>query len=52
MRISGNVFDGFGEYFNTLGEYIFMRKYFQGTYFWNLGLENYKFHGRGHKSEI
>ena len=46
MRISGNVFDGFGEYFNTLGEYIFMRKYFQGTYFCNLGLENYKFQGR------
>ena len=23
-----------------------MRKYFQGTYFGNFGLENYKFHGR------
>ena len=57
MQISGNIFDVFehtspchllncGEYFNTLGEYIFVRKYFQGTYFYDLGLENYKFHGR------
>ena len=56
-RISGNIFDVFehmspchllnwGEYFNTLGECIFVRKYFQGTYFYDLGPENYKFHGR------
>ena len=31
---------------NTLVEYIFVRKYFQGTYFCELFLENCKFHGR------
>ena len=30
---------------NTLGEYIFVRKYFQGTYFCKLGLENCKLDG-------
>ena len=31
---------------NTLGEYIFVRKYFQGTYFWELCLQNCKFYRR------
>ena len=31
---------------NTLGEYIFVRKYFQGTYFFELRLKNVKFHKR------
>ena len=31
---------------NTSGKYIFMRKYFQGTYFWKFGLEDCKFHRR------
>ena len=30
---------------NTSGEYIFVRKYFQGTYFCELGLQNYKCYG-------
>ena len=30
---------------NTLEEYIFVKKYFQGTYFCEMGLENCKFHG-------
>ena len=40
---------------NTLEEYIFVREYFQVTYFYELGLENYKFHGSNfgnQKSEI
>ena len=30
---------------NTSGKYIFVRKYFQGTCFCELGLQNYKCHG-------
>ena len=43
----GEYFLKYSPLFNKwLGEYIFMRKCFQGTYFCNLGLKNYKFHGR------
>ena len=53
MRTSGNVFYVFERMspchllnYSTLGEYIFVIKYFQGTYFCELCLENFKFHGR------
>ena len=50
MRISGKVSMFLSVFVklinNTLGEYIFVRKYFQGTYFWKFGLKNCKFHGR------
>ena len=53
MQILGNVFYVFEWVVpchllnkNTLGEYIFVRKYFQGTYFCKLCLKNCKFRRR------